>query len=68
MNNFDGVEKGAAAREAREAVGGQQRGSSRTSEVKAALMRYLTTEQYRERTKGRHAADGDKGRDSGTSS
>lgn len=50
VNGSEGMEKAAAGREAREAVGGSQRpAGSRTSEVKAVLMRYLTTEQYRER-------------------
>lgn len=50
MNGSEGAEKAAAGREAREAVGESQwRPGSRTSEIKAAMMRYLTTEQYRQR-------------------
>ena len=56
MNNFDEVEKAAAAHEAREAVGGSQQRSSRTDEVKAALMLYLSTEQHRERAESSQAA------------
>lgn len=57
MNNSDGVEKAAAAREARDAVGSSQQRSGRTDEVKAALMHYLTTEQYRERKTSSPPAD-----------
>ena len=56
MNNFDEVEKAAAAHEAREAAGRPQRRSSRTDEVSAALKLYLTTEQHRERTESSRAA------------
>ncbi len=50
MNSREDLERAAAAHEAREAVGGQQRTSSRSDEVKAALMHYLATESFRERT------------------
>ena len=49
MNSFEGVEKAAAAREAREAVGSpQRRTGSRGDVVAAALMHYLSTEQRHE--------------------
>jgi hypothetical protein len=57
VNSHDEVEKAAAAREAREAVGGQQRTSSKSDEVKAALMHYLATESFRERTASSPSAD-----------
>lgn len=65
MSGFEGAEKAAAAREAREAVGSSQRHtSSRTDEVKAALMHYLATEQYHEREASPHATEDDERRDS----
>lgn len=65
MSGFEGVEKAAAAREAREAVGSSQRHtSSRTDEVEAALMHYLATEQYHEREAPPHATEDDEPRDS----
>ena len=57
MNSHEEVEKAAAAREARDAVGGQQRTSSKGDEVKAALMHYLATESFRERTGSSPSAD-----------
>ena len=57
MNSHEEVEKAAAAREAREAVGGQQRTGSKSDAVKAALMHYLATESFRERTASSPAAD-----------
>jgi 1,6-anhydro-N-acetylmuramate kinase len=49
VNRHEELEKAAAAREAREAVGGQRRTGSRSDEVEAALMHYLATESFRER-------------------
>lgn len=69
MNSFEGVEKAAAAHEAREAAGRPQRPSSRANEVEAALMHYLTTEEYRERAASSHdAADDDERPDTDESS
>lgn len=59
MNNFDEVEKAAAAHEAREAAGRPQRPSSRTDEVAAALKLYLATEQHRERADSSRAGGDD---------
>jgi hypothetical protein len=51
MNSFEGVEKAAAAQEAREAVGSpHRRTGSRGDEIAAALMHYLSTEQYHDRS------------------
>ena len=58
MNSHEEIEKAAAAHEAREAVGGQQRASSKSNEVKAALMHYLATETYRARKTSAPSADG----------
>jgi hypothetical protein len=64
VNSFDKVEKAAAAREAREAVGSKHRRTgSRGDEVAAALMHYLSTEQYHERAAAPHDPD-DEPRDS----
>lgn len=69
MSGPEGAENAAAAREARDAVGSpQRRTGSRTREIKAALMRYLTTEQYRERTASSRASDHDDRQDPDTSS
>lgn len=46
MSSFEGVEKAAAAQEAREAVGRAHRG--RAEEVEVALKRYLAAEEYLE--------------------
>ncbi len=58
MNSFERVENAAAAHEAREAVGHPQRHRGRAGEVEAALIRYLATEEYRERA-GTSADAGD---------
>ncbi|GAB3015404.1 hypothetical protein GCM10011376_06070 [Nocardioides flavus (ex Wang et al. 2016)] len=57
MDGFDEVEKAAAAREARDAVGARQHRTSKSDEVEAALMRYLAGETYRERAKPADTAD-----------
>jgi hypothetical protein len=63
VNNGDRIEKAAAAREARDAVGSAQRHpGSRTDEVTAALKHYLSTEQYRERAEAAPDTDDDERR------
>jgi hypothetical protein len=58
VNSFDKVEKAAAAREARDAVGSaHRRAGSRGDEVAAALVHYLSTEQYHERAAAPHDED-----------
>jgi hypothetical protein len=64
VNSHEEVEKAAAAREARDAVGGQQSTSSRSDEVEAALMHYLATESFRERTASSPSAEDAEGPDS----
>lgn len=58
VSSFEGVEKAAAAHEAREALGRPQPSTSRANEVQAALMHYLASEEHRESAASSHAADG----------
>jgi hypothetical protein len=58
VNSENGIEKAAAAREARDAVGSaQRRTGSRTGDIAAAMMRYLSSEQYRERAAAQDTDD-----------
>lgn len=64
MSSFDGVEKAAAAHEARDAVGRAQRHQGRAEQVEAALIRYLASEEYHEHAgTSRDAGDGRSGSD-----
>ena len=60
MSDYQRIEKEAAGREARAAVGSYPRGS-RAGDIDAALMRYLAAEEYHEKVEETQAAghDGD---------
>jgi hypothetical protein len=60
MTDFERVEKAAASREARAAIGHPRGGTSDVSTVDAALLRYLGAREYRERVaETREAEDED---------
>ena len=60
VNSFEGVEKAAAAHEAREAVGSpQRRTGNRGDVVGAALMHYLSTEEAHARATSPRDPDGE---------